>query len=438
VEEYEVSLADYIRVLWKEKWVVIATFLVAVGTALIISFSQPRQYQVQTALLILPPLFQEVGGQLSGTVLSPETYRRLALANDLLERTLQQVYPEGSTLTVERLRESMKVEIEQTTTISKELAFPARFPLYMRVTFTGSDRKNLVRLAETWALTFVAQNTELFMTRTAQSLEYLEQSFREVERELHEKQEALKVFLQENPETVIQAEVDALKAKYADYLKSLADVERQLAASGARLSALREALEREPQYFVVERGPSNEALWQFLGARPEAKTLEAYARLTISDQILNSTYVGLRGQVASAEAEFASLKAAADYYNEALDRISAELAQKQAKLTEVQIRRQQMEQEIAVLQDTYNRVAKSLQDAKIARAETAEPIKIVERPVLPTTPVGPSRKLNVAVAGVLGLFLGVLLAFVVHYLQESSKAPHGQEPGQPPQEPRQE
>jgi len=437
VEEYEVSLADYIRILWKEKWVVIITFVVAVGTALIISFSQPRQYQVQTALLILPPLFQEVGGQISGTVLSPETYRRLALANDLLERTLQQVYPEGSTLTVEPLRERMKVEIEQPTTVSKELAFPARFPLYMRVTFTGSDRKDLVRLAETWALTFVAQNTELFMTRTAQSQEYLEQTFREVERELHDKQEALKAFLQENPETVIQAEVDALKAKYTDYLKSLADAEKQLAASAARLSALREALEREPQYFVVERGPSNEALWQFLGIRPDTRTLEAYARLTISDQILNSAYVDLRTQVASAEAEFASLKAAVDYYKEALDRISAELAQKQAKLTEVQIRRQQMEQEIAVLQDTYNRVAKSLQEAKIARAETAEPIKIVERPVLPTTPVGPSRKLNVAVAGVLGLFLGVLLAFVVHYFQESSKAPHGEEPGQPPQEPRQ-
>ena len=436
MEEYEVSLADYIRILWKEKWVVIVTFVVAVGTALIISFAQPRQYQVQTALLILPPLSQEVGGQISGTVLSPETYKRLAFASDLLEKTLRQTYPEGSPLTVDSLRENMKVEIEQPTAVSKELAFPATFPLYMRVTFSGSDRKNLVRLAETWALTFVAQNTELFMTRTAQSQEYLDQIFKEVERELRDKQEALKAFLQENPESVIQAEVDALKAKYTDYLKSLADVEKQLAASAAKLSALREALEREPQYFVVERSPSDEALWQFLGTQPNARTLGAYTQLTISDQVLNSTHVSLRSQVASAEAKFASLKAAADYYREALGRISAELAQKQAKLTEVQIRRQQMEQELAVLTDTYNRVAKSLQEAKIARAETAEPIKIVERPVLPTTPVGPSRKLNVAVAGVLGLFLGVLLAFVVHYFQESSKAPHGQEPGQPPQEPR--
>ena len=435
MEEYEVSLADYVRILWKEKWVVIVTFVVAVGMALIISFVQPRQYQVHTALLILPPLSREVGGQISGTVLSPETYERLALASDLLERTLHQVYPEGSILTVKRLRESMKVEIEQPTTVSKELAFPTTFPLYMRVTFTGSDRKNLVGLAETWALTFVTQNTELFMTRAAQSQEYLEQTLKEVERELYEKQEDLKAFLQENPETVIQAEVEALKAKYTDYLKSLADVEKQLAASAAKLRALREALEREPQYFVVVRSPSDEALWQFLGIRPDARALEAYTQLTISDQVLNSTYVSLRSQVASAEAEFASLKAAANYYQEALVRISAELKQKQAKLTEVQIRRRQMEQEIAVLTDTYNRVAKSLQEAKIARAETAEPIKIVERPVLPTTPVGPSKKLNVAVAGVLGIFVGALLAFVVHYLQESSKAGH--EPSQPPQESRQ-
>ena len=41
MEEYEVSLADYIRILWKEKWVVIITFVVAVGTAPIISFFNP-------------------------------------------------------------------------------------------------------------------------------------------------------------------------------------------------------------------------------------------------------------------------------------------------------------------------------------------------------------------------------------------------------------
>ena len=47
-------------------------------------------------------------------------------------------------------------------------------------------------------------------------------------------------------------------------------------------------------------------------------------------------------------------------------------------------------------------------------------------------PVGPPRQLNLAVAGVLGLFVGVLLAFFVNYLQsepprsEPQRQPHSQ------------
>lgn len=96
MEEYEVNLGDYIRILWKEKWVVILTFLAAVGVALGISFATPRQYQVQTALLILPPLARDIGGGLTGTVLSPESYKGLALAGDLLEKAVRLAYPDGS------------------------------------------------------------------------------------------------------------------------------------------------------------------------------------------------------------------------------------------------------------------------------------------------------------------------------------------------------
>lgn len=112
MEEYEVSLADYLTVLWKEKWVVIITFLVAVATALAVSYSLPKQYQVETALLILPPLAQDVGGQVTDTVYSPETYRRLALAGDLLQEVIQKVYPQGTSLTAAALRGSTKVEVE--------------------------------------------------------------------------------------------------------------------------------------------------------------------------------------------------------------------------------------------------------------------------------------------------------------------------------------
>lgn len=423
MEEYEISLGDYIRVLWQEKWVVIFTFIAAVALALIVSFTTPRQYQVQTALLILPPLYQDIGGQLTGPILSPESYKKLALAGDLLEKTIQRAELDQTAFTPSKLQSLMKVEVEveQLQGTSETTLF--RFPVYLRVLFAGPDPKPLVRLAQAWGQSFLERYSEVFTSWAAQRIEYFNSALIELGRDLQAKQKELALYLQANTETLIQAEVDALQAKYIDYLRFIADTETQLAAVEARIKALKEALAQEPEYFVLVRAPSDEALWQFLGTYPEARDLTAYTEIKLADQVLNSTYVSLRHALALAQAEFASLQASVAYYREALARISEELAAKQAKLLEIKTKREQLELEIAVLKDSYNRVAKSLQEAKIARAETPEPIRIVEQPVLPTIPVGPSRKLAVAVAGVLGLFVGVLLAFVVHYFREEKKEP---------------
>ena len=69
MEEYEVDLRDYFHVLWKQKWIVIATFVVAVVTALGISYSLPEVYETRTSLLIQPPLAKEVGGEVTGCLL---------------------------------------------------------------------------------------------------------------------------------------------------------------------------------------------------------------------------------------------------------------------------------------------------------------------------------------------------------------------------------
>jgi len=63
-----------------------------------------------------------------------------------------------------------------------------------------------------------------------------------------------------------------------------------------------------------------------------------------------------------------------------------------------------MEQEIAVLQDTYNCVAKSLQEAKIARAETAESNCGTARPTHYSC--GAKQKAQCGSSWDLGAFLG--------------------------------
>lgn len=416
MDEYEVDLRDYLRVLWKGKWIVLITFLVAVGTALALSYSAPKQYRTETSLLILPPLAQEVNGEVGGTVFSPETYKRLALSNDLLQEVIHTLYPNGGGPSISSLRSSLRIDIEQTTAKN----FPGRFPLYLRATFTGTDPAKIKAFAETWAREFTTKNTKLFLSRTAQSYDYIKQNFDEVANELSSKEEEKTLYQQENPVTVLQAEVTALQSVYNSYLEELPVKRQELKKKQQYLSSLESSLKQEPEYFTVGRGLSKEALWEFISAGVSVEKLRNLPDLVVKDQVLNDTYVSLREQVATTRAEVAAAKAEVDYLEAQVKEAQNVLEKKQAHLVEVESTMNQFDRELKVLTDTYTSLAAKLQEAKIARAETAEPIQTIENPVVPSSPIGPNKKMNVAVAGVLGLFAGVLLAFFAHFLQSGN------------------
>ncbi|MCK4246108.1 hypothetical protein KAX14_02615, partial [Candidatus Bipolaricaulota bacterium] len=104
-----------------------------------------------------------------------------------------------------------------------------------------------------------------------------------------------------------------------------------------------------------------------------------------------------------------------------LETTQTALQTKRVYLIEVQTELERFAREISISKGFYSSLASRLQEAKIALAETAAAIRVIESPVMPTSPIGPNKKMNVAVAGVLGLFVGVLLAFFVHWLFYAEK-----------------
>jgi uncharacterized protein involved in exopolysaccharide biosynthesis len=405
VEEYEISLADYIRILWKEKWVVLATFSVAIVAALAISYAQPKQYQTSVTLFLRPPLVLDPSGRVTYASVPTDTYKPLALANDLLQKTLNQAYKGNPPFTSAHLRAQIKIDLQSTSSGTT-----------LKATFTWPDRDKVFELANVWANAFVAFYTDF----AGDARTSLEQALAKAEEDLAKKQADLNSFLRENPGQMLQEETETLAQIYRATLISLNENKTKLEAAKENLSSLQKALEKEPLYYTLTAfpGQSPMPLW---GTEPTTV------------QVLNETYTNLRYQLALKEGEVSSLTVQIDQLQKSLAEVRQNLAQREEELLEWQFKKNQLEQAVSVASSTCQQLMSALQ--MLAAVET-KPVIVVETPIKPEEPVGPSKKLNVAVAGVLGLFLGVLLAFVVHYFQESSKAPHGQEPGQPPQEPR--
>ena len=149
MEEYEVSLADYIRILWKEKWVVLATFSVAIVAALAISYAQPKQFQTSVTLFLRPPLVLDPSGHITYASVPTDTYKQLALANDLLQKTLNQAYKGNPPFTSAHLRAQIKIDLQSTSSGTT-----------LKATFTWPDRDKVFELANAWANAFVVFYTD--------------------------------------------------------------------------------------------------------------------------------------------------------------------------------------------------------------------------------------------------------------------------------------
>lgn len=418
MEEYEVDLRDYFHVLWKQKWIVTATFVVAVITALGISYSLPKVYETRISLLIQAPLAEEVGGEVTGTVFAPETYKQLAIAPDLLQEIANDLYPDADErLGTPGLPGSVSVEVEKTTAVG----FPGRFPLFLRATWTGNDPEILPVLAETWARRFTEKNAQLFSSQTAQSYDYVKQNFDQAQEELLAQEDARDQYKTENSLEILQAEVSVLQDDYQSYFDQLREKRKRLATVEAAIAALQETITEKPEYLVLERSISSEALWNFLAQGAGVEELSAIPALRLEDQQFNSVYLDLKAQLATNEVSGRVLRQDVSYLESALETTQTALQTKRVYLIEVQTELERFAREMSISKGFYSSLASRLQEAKIALAETAAVIRIIESPVMPTSPIGPNKKMNVAVAGVLGLFVGVLLAFFVHWLFYAEK-----------------
>ena len=65
----------------------------------------------------------------------------------------------------------------------------------------------------------------------------------------------------------------------------------------------------------------------------------------------------------------------------------------------------------------YNNLINQANNLKV-RLKNCEDFKIVNYALLPTNPIKPNKKLNILIAGVLGLFVGIFVAFFLEFWQK--------------------
>ena len=415
MEDREVELIDYLRVLWRQRAVIAVAFLAAVLAAWFINTRLPETYSAKTSLLLLPPLASDLKAAASGSTLTSQVCQRLATSTEILRAVAADIgLPPDTDIQAFSRRISLSV---QAFPMSGEQQF------LLDASFKASEPETSAQMARAWIAAFSEAYAEIFQDRTARSYDYISENAASTQQELEGAMARRTALLLDHPIDLLASDIAALQSRYQKDVTDLAASGREFDSNEARTAALERELAQQTRVVVLERSLDPDALAIALQSGLSNRAFDELLGLRAQAESENTTFVSLTSNAAYARARSVELANQIETLTVAVADGRTQLDAKQKEAIETQAALDALNSEVRLLQDTHARIATKLQDALIAVAETSRPIRVLDAPVVPMEPISPGTATNVAVAGFLGLLLGVALAFFFDYLQRMRETP---------------
>ena len=216
--------------------------------------------------------------------------------------------------------------------------------------------------------------------------------------------------------------------QYKDFFNQLQVKRAALVEAQAGLESVEEAIAAEPQLLTLERAISDDAIFALLARNPSDEVVASLPQLTVQDQVMNGLYSSLKSRMIALRSSVAVFSAEIINLNERTKEYQISIEELSSRIGEITLNLSRYDQDISILTSETASLVKTLQGTSITKEEQTTAVRVWESAVEPRVPVPVDRRQNIMLAAIVGLLLGVLAAFVIHYLwlpqaNHSSEAP---------------
>ncbi len=440
----EMGLRDYIDILQRRKWIIIEVFTVLVAVVAVGSFLQTPIYRATAALLVetevptygryeeLPLITSALQMNRSQTI---ETHKRLITRRPVLQAVIDDL---NLPIEVGKLRKQISVATFRDTNV-------------LEINVDDPDPFQATRIANSIADKYIKLNQEYNRESAKSASMFLEQQLSTVKRDLANAEEELERYKRAtgiaNLEEETSQQIEVLGKIAGELALAKANAQAAIAQSRVTLEKLSEQEQMQLQSLTEQPNPVVQGLQEEL-ARLEAQRaglLEEYApqsdrvrsinaqitqlKQQLSDQmqtILSSSTKAANPVRQSLLTDAARAAAAAAAAQQRVAALGEALQRAEAKLDSVPAREKELARLVRaekVADRVYTLLLEKYQEVRIAQAMRLSSARLVEPAVVPEEPIKPRKKLNIALAGIFGLILGIMLASLIEYLDDTIKDP---------------
>ena len=440
-DEREISLSDLWRTLLDRKWTIISITIIAVVVVLIYSFKTTPIYRSETILRV----------------------EKKSAVGQILDITTGELIPSSVEENINIIKgHSNFVEVAKRLNLKKNKYYSKLstrmipFVLEKQVSVQAVGRTNLIKISmespdpvlarnvvSTLAQIYDEKMRNLEKSDYERSVEFIKQQLPQVKTKVDKAENAIRQMKEKYNFITFDTKANQLYTILNGYKSQYDSIEISLEESRRKLSAVQDELKGKEPMVVTSQTTTDNPIYkqlqsklvdlniQLVGLKNEyasktaqikaieaqiesvKKQMNSEAQKIIGSETssVDPTYRSLYQQAISLQVQIsgyeAKLKALSTYIKDYQDQI--------ARLPQLEQKLNQFERELNVNDQLYTRLLQKKSDAEIALASIANRTLIVEPATTPIKPVKPNKKLNLAIGGVLGIFLGVLLAFFQEY-----------------------
>lgn len=412
--EEEIDLRVYVEVLIRYwKWIAGLALAAAVVAFAVSSFISPTYEATALAAITKPRYVMQFDPRFqTEDVTQPyKAYPELATSDDLLRDLMTKVdsLPKG-------------VESLQDVRGMLEAKLGAD-PSLVQLVVSSHDPETAAYVANGWAELFVTQANEIYGAHGEGNVSFFEEQLTQAQAELDTANQALTEFQSRNQKAVLQAQLSSAQQDLGDYLVELRGIKRIV----RNAQALRTSVAAQPGDALASAADGLTALQ----LQMQAFSVRAYSndlppiQLQVSDTALLSPELTVDELTASLDNLAATLKTWKEEAETQTAALEPQILALQQQIEETQAEENRLTRARDVARETQVTLAHKVEEAHIAAENTTGDVQLVSRAAAPEKPVSPRKLINTAVAGALGLMVGVFGAFAVEWWHEDEGQGNG-------------
>ncbi len=460
-EEKQIGLDDYLRIIFRRKWLILSVFLCLTGSAVAFSFLMTPVYQACTTIMIEKEGGMEdyifTGASMMRSDSKIRNQVEIIKSRSLAQAVVQEVLSTPQSKVLEAMfagrNQVAPSEDQLITVVQRNLSVnPLRDADIIEVKMTAPDPEMAAFLANTVAQEYHKKSLQFSRGEISEVRKFLQNQMEMVRDSLLTAEEAQKEYMQTEAVSALPDETKEMVKQLAEFESLLNEAKIELESNQKRLAYMKAQLDERKGRLLeeitqistpviqrqreemaeleamraeyVSQGVQEEhpKMQQILSRIKECKTnlitetTQLISRnLTLKDPLAYSQ--NLLGDILNLEIEIQSLSAKA----EGLQRIVDRYTERMNRLPEKSLQLARLERSTKVGENIFLMLKEKHEEARIKEAGQIGNVRIIDKAIPPESPIKPKKKLNVLLGALLGLLLGGGLAVLLESLDVSLK-----------------